>query len=101
MVDGKSNALPKNCWRPYGSGTCAYIGRPLAWQEALLVLVMFLQEFNFQVDGSSYSLAIKQTGAIKLGNFYMRASLRCRYTATQLECTLRGDHVAVKCGKGV
>lgn len=99
MVDEKFNALPKNAWRPFGNGARACIGRPFAWQEAVLVLAMLLQNFNFQMDNPSYTLAIKQTGTIKPKDFYMRASLRHGYTATQLEYTLRGYHAAVGPGE--
>ena len=99
MVDEKFNALPKNAWRPFGNGARACIGRPFAWQEALLVLAMLLQNFNFQMDDPSYTLAIKQTGTIKPKDFYMRAALRHGYTATQLEHILRGGPSAADAGK--
>lgn len=66
----------------------ACIGRPFAWQEALLVLAILLQNFNFSMDDSSYQLKIKQTLTIKPKDFYMRAHLRNGISATSLEKAL-------------
>ena len=54
----------------------ACIGRPFAWQEALLCVVMLLQNFDFTLDDPTYQLEIKQTLTIKPKDFYMRAALR-------------------------
>jgi cytochrome P450/NADPH-cytochrome P450 reductase len=77
-----------NCWKPFGNGMRACIGRPFAWQEALLVLAMLLQNFNFTMDDSSYQLQIKQTLTIKPKDFHMRAHLRNGVSATSLERAL-------------
>ncbi|KAF1840671.1 NADPH-cytochrome P450 reductase-like protein [Cucurbitaria berberidis CBS 394.84] len=77
-----------NCWKPFGNGMRACIGRPFAWQEALLVLAMLLQNFNFTMEDSSYQLQIKQTLTIKPKGFYMRAHLRNHVSATSLERAL-------------
>lgn len=77
-----------NCWKPFGNGMRACIGRPFAWQEALLVLAMLLQNFNFSMEDSSYQLQIKQTLTIKPKEFYMRAHLRNGVSATSLERAL-------------
>jgi cytochrome P450/NADPH-cytochrome P450 reductase len=52
------------------------IGRPFAWQEALLVMAMLLQNFDFRLDNPTYSLKVKSTLTIKPDDFSMRASLR-------------------------
>lgn len=52
------------------------IGRPFAWQEALLITAMLLQTFNFRFDDPSYQLHIKQTLTIKPKDFFMHATLR-------------------------
>lgn len=54
----------------------ACIGRPFAWQEAQLAVVMLLQNFDFTLDDPSYQLEIKQTLTIKPKDFFMRATLR-------------------------
>ncbi|KAH9870830.1 hypothetical protein IAQ61_006309 [Plenodomus lingam] len=77
-----------NCWKPFGNGMRACIGRPFAWQEALLVLAILLQHFNFTLDDASYQLHIKQTLTIKPKDFYMRAHLRNHVSATDLERSL-------------
>lgn len=77
-----------NCWKPFGNGMRACIGRPFAWQEALLVLAILLQNFNFSMDDASYQLQIKQTLTIKPKDFYMRAHLRNGISATSLEKSL-------------
>lgn len=54
----------------------ACIGRPFAWQEALLAVAVLLQNFDFRLHDPSYELAIKSTLTIKPKDFYMHASLR-------------------------
>lgn len=66
----------------------ACIGRPFAWQEALLVTAILLQNFDFRMDDPSYELKIKSTLTIKPQGFYMRASLRKGVSATTLQHTL-------------
>ncbi|KAJ4132349.1 hypothetical protein NW754_015164 [Fusarium falciforme] len=78
-----------NSWKPFGNGMRACIGRPFAWQEALLVMVMLLQNFNFVLD-PSYELGFKQTLTIKPKDMHMRAILRDNLTPTTLERRLAG-----------
>ncbi|KAL6704826.1 hypothetical protein ACN47E_007630 [Coniothyrium glycines] len=85
--DRRNKEFP-NCWKPFGNGMRACIGRPFAWQEALLVLAITLQNFNFSMDDPSYQLQIKQTLTIKPKEFYMRAHLRNGISATSLERAL-------------
>ncbi|KAK9342387.1 cytochrome P450 [Lipomyces starkeyi] len=93
MLEENFNAMTKefpDCWKPFGNGMRACIGRPFAWQEALLVMAMLLQTFNFVMDDPNYQLHHKQTLTIKPRDFYMRAILRNRITPTQLEHRLKG-----------
>ncbi|KAJ5594210.1 Bifunctional cytochrome NADPH reductase [Penicillium hispanicum] len=76
MLDENFNKLPKNAWKPFGNGMRGCIGRPFAWQEALLVVAILLQNFNFQMNNPSYDLRIKQTLTIKPKDFQIRATLR-------------------------
>ena len=90
MLDEEFNRRNKefpDCWKPFGNGMRACIGRPFAWQEALLVVAMLLQNFNFTMDDPSYQLQIKQALTIKPKGFYMRAHLR-NISATALERSL-------------
>jgi len=77
-----------NCWKPFGNGMRACIGRAFAWQEALLVLVLLLQNFNFSMDDPSYQLHIKQALTIKPKDFYMRATPRNGVSATAIRESL-------------
>jgi cytochrome P450/NADPH-cytochrome P450 reductase len=79
-----------NCWKPFGNGKRACIGRPFAWQEALLCMAMLFQNFNFTTADPSYKLKIQQTLTIKPKDFYIRASLRHDMTPTELEQALAG-----------
>lgn len=90
MLDANFEKLPKNAWKPFGNGVRGCIGRPFAWQEALLVMAMLLQNFNFVLDDPNYNLAYKQTLTIKPLGFYMRAILRDGLTPTTLERRLAG-----------
>jgi len=88
MLDENFDRLNKefpNCWKPFGNGARACIGRPFAWQEALLVVAILLQNFNFVMHDPNYQLQIKQTLTTKPKGFYMRAILRSGVSATRLE----------------
>jgi cytochrome P450/NADPH-cytochrome P450 reductase len=47
MLDGKFEALPPDSWKPFGNGMRGCIGRPFAWQEALLVVAMVSKPFSW------------------------------------------------------
>lgn len=97
MLDENFDRLNKeypHCWKPFGNGMRGCIGRPFAWQEALLVTAMLLQNFNFSMDDPSYQLQIKQTLTIKPKDFFMRAHLRNQMTATTLERALASSHIS-------
>ncbi|KAI9159133.1 bifunctional p-450:nadph-p450 reductase [Paramyrothecium foliicola] len=78
-----------NCWKPFGNGVRACIGRAFAWQESLLVMAMLLQNFNFVLQ-PNYVFGLKQTLTIKPKDMHMRAILRDKLTATSLEHRLAG-----------
>jgi cytochrome P450/NADPH-cytochrome P450 reductase len=77
--------LPANSWKPFGNGARGCIGRPFAWQEAVMALALILQNFNLRMDDSSYQLKIKQTLTIKPDGFHMRATLRDGIDPVNLE----------------
>lgn len=91
MLDENFNKLPPNSWKPFGNGARGCIGRPFAWQEAVLVTAMVLQYFNFELDDPAYNLQIKSTLTIKPKDFKMKASLREGWTATKIEQSLSGS----------
>ena len=73
--------IPPNAYKPFGTGQRACIGRQFAMQEAILVLSMLLQRFEF-VDFANYQLETKQTLTIKPNNFLIKVRLRTGRTAT-------------------
>ncbi|OJD38577.1 cytochrome p450 [Diplodia corticola] len=88
MLDENFNRIQKefpNSWKPFGNGMRACIGRPFAWQEAVLVVAILLQNFNFVAEDPSYSLSFKQSLTIKPKDFRMRAILRNGRNPTTLE----------------
>ncbi|KAI0117999.1 bifunctional P-450:NADPH-P450 reductase [Hypoxylon sp. NC0597] len=91
MLDENFNKLPKNSWKPFGNGVRACIGRPFAWQEAVLVLAMLFQNFNFVLADADYTLKHVQTLTIKPGNFFIRAILRDGLDPLKLEQRLAGS----------
>ncbi|CAJ2504411.1 Uu.00g118050.m01.CDS01 [Anthostomella pinea] len=91
MFDENFNKLPPNSWKPFGNGARGCIGRPFAWQEAMMVTAMLLQYFNFAPQDPGYDLQIKSTLTIKPLDFFMRATLREGWTATKVEQSLSGS----------
>lgn len=91
MLDEHFNKLPNGSWKPFGNGARGCIGRPFAWQEAMMMTAMLLQYFNFTMDDPSYDLQLKSTLTIKPKDFYMRATLREGWSATTLEHSLSGS----------
>ncbi|KKF96040.1 NADPH--cytochrome P450 reductase [Ceratocystis platani] len=83
-----------DCWKPFGNGMRACIGRPFAWQEALLCTAMVLQNFNLVMDDPSYMLQLQHSLTVKPKDFHMRAILRHGLTATELEKSLHGRTTA-------
>ena len=66
---------PANAYEPFGTGQRACIGRHFAMQEAILVLGMLLQRFEF-IDHTNYQLKVKQTLTIKPADFRIKVRPR-------------------------
>lgn len=97
MLDENFARLNKefpNCWKPFGNGKRSCIGRPFAWQEAILCIAMLMQNFNFTMDDPNYRLNIQETLTIKPKEFRMRATLRHGLNPTELEQRLVGKGVS-------
>lgn len=94
MLDQNFDRLQKefpNCWKPFGNGMRACIGRPFAWQEMLLAASLLLQNFDFQLNDPSYTLKISETLTIKPKDFLMRATLRHGMLPLDLEWHLHSN----------
>ncbi|KIX01255.1 uncharacterized protein Z518_08980 [Rhinocladiella mackenziei CBS 650.93] len=81
----KMSAEHPGFWKPFGNGKRACIGRPFAWQEALLVVAMVLQNFDVKLDDPNYTMKIKQSLTIKPDNLYIRVSPRKGLDATTMD----------------
>ncbi|TGO27340.1 hypothetical protein BPAE_0043g00130 [Botrytis paeoniae] len=90
MMGDNFKNLPSAAWKPFGIGVRACIGRAFAWQEALMITAMLLQNFDFRLHDPGYKLRIKQTLTIKPQDLVMRATLRHGMAAVDLEHLLRG-----------
>ncbi|KAL4925712.1 bifunctional cytochrome P450/NADPH--P450 reductase [Aspergillus undulatus] len=93
MLDENSKSLQKefpNCWKPFGNGSRACIGRPFAWQEMLLAVSILLQNFTFSMDDPKYRLRLVETLTIKPKDLRVRASLRHGMSPLDLEHRLSG-----------
>ncbi|KAI1612319.1 NADPH--cytochrome P450 reductase-like protein [Exophiala viscosa] len=73
------------CWKPFGNGKRACIGRPFAWQESMLVIAMVLQNFDVKLDDPKYILKIKQNLTIKPDDLYVRVTPRKNMDATTVD----------------
>ncbi|CAE6454161.1 unnamed protein product [Rhizoctonia solani] len=76
MLHGKFEALPPKAWIPFGNGARGCIGRPFAWQEALITIATIFQKFDFTPSDPAYNLQLKQTLTLKPKNFTFRATPR-------------------------
>lgn len=100
MLDEEFKKLPPNSWKPFGNGMRGCIGRPFAWQEAILTVAMLFQTFNFRLDDPSYDLQIKQTLTIKPKDLFMHATLRDHIDPIYLERMLHVDTTKEMSEKG-
>ncbi|KIJ52228.1 hypothetical protein M422DRAFT_243833 [Sphaerobolus stellatus SS14] len=73
MLDGGFEKVPVNAWKPWGNGVRGCIGRPLAWQEAMIALAVVFQKFNLVHHDPSYQLIYKSTITVKPRDFKIRA----------------------------
>jgi hypothetical protein len=67
------------------------IGRPFAWEEALLVMAILLQNFDFKLDDPQYNLKVKSALTVKPDELFIRSSLRVGITASGLQERLSGS----------
>lgn len=99
MLEENFKRLPPGAWKPFGNGMRGCIGRPFAWQEALLVVAVVLQNFSLEAADPAYKLKIKETLTMKPDGFKMRAKLRHYTDATDLAVALQSGSGAVPASK--
>ena len=71
----RRESLPAHTFKPFGTGQRACIGQQFARQEAMLVLAMLLQRFEF-IDSNDYELKIRTSLTLKPDG--MRVQVRPR-----------------------
>ncbi|CAH0045995.1 unnamed protein product [Clonostachys solani] len=76
MLDDSFQALPKNCWKPFGNGVRVCIGSDFALQEAILATAILFQKFDFRLADPDYKLSVRQTLTLKPHGLFMYAKLR-------------------------
>ncbi|KAL2817605.1 hypothetical protein BJX63DRAFT_440740 [Aspergillus granulosus] len=76
MFDDAFQKLPANAWKPFGNGKRSCIGRAFAWQEALMILALVLQNFTFNLTDKDYALKLKESLTIKPNNLWAYAKPR-------------------------
>jgi len=57
FLDGKFEKMPANCWKPFGTGIRACIGRYLAEQEIVMAMAMIFQRFVVEQADPDYKLS--------------------------------------------
>jgi cytochrome P450/NADPH-cytochrome P450 reductase len=67
--------IPANAYKPFGNGQRACIGRQFAMQEAILVLGMLLQRYEF-IDHTNYEFKIRETLTLKPDDFKIKIRKR-------------------------
>jgi cytochrome P450 / NADPH-cytochrome P450 reductase len=75
MAPARLATISPNVYKPFGTGQRACIGRQFALQEAVLVLGMLVQRFEF-VDHLDYELKIKTTLTVKPDDFHIQVRPR-------------------------
>lgn len=83
-------------WKPFGNGSRACIGQTFAWQEALLVAALVLQNFDVSLVNPSYVLRVKQNLTIKPRDLLVRARLRKGISSIELDARLHDKAANVK-----
>jgi cytochrome P450/NADPH-cytochrome P450 reductase len=89
----REQALPPNAFKPFGNGQRACIGRQFAMQEAMLVLGMLLQRFEF-IDHTHYQLDVKETLTLKPAHFHIKIRPRPRPATVAASAASAGAPVA-------
>ncbi|MGW4484803.1 bifunctional cytochrome P450/NADPH--P450 reductase [Amycolatopsis sp. NPDC004368] len=82
MAPERLAAVSPDVYKPFGTGQRACIGRQFAMQEAVLVLGMLVQRFDF-IDHLDYQLKTKTTLTIKPDEMHIRVRPRPGFVLTR------------------
>lgn len=85
--DQRNKEFP-DCWKPFGAGKRACIGRPFVQQEAVLAIALLVQCFDMSMADPEYELLVREAGSQKPDQFFMCARTRHGLSPTQLEESL-------------
>lgn len=94
MMDSNPNYEKyMRAWKPFGNGVRSCIGQEFAWQEALLITALILQNFDVSFVDPGYKMKIKQTLTIKPDQMYVKVRPRKGLDASKIEKRLysKGD----------
>ncbi|KAI5360063.1 putative Flavoprotein-like superfamily [Septoria linicola] len=94
MLGDQFRNLKGGAWKPFGNGARGCIGRPFAWQEAVLALALILQNFNLRLNDPSYELKIAESLTIKPADLFIEARLRSDADPIDLLKRLHGGSAA-------
>lgn len=81
-------------FKAFGNGSRSCIGQNFAWQEAIMVAALVLQNFDVNFADSGYRLKNKQTLTVKPDNLKVKVKLRKGLDATTLERRLHSGQEA-------
>ena len=91
----RMTAIPPNAYKPFGTGQRACIGRQFAIQEAVLVLGMLVQRFDF-VDHLDYQLKTKTTLTVKPDELFIQVQPRPGFQLDRTERRCRAGSFAAR-----
>lgn len=83
--DNPDFARHMKCFKAFGNGSRSCIGQHFAWQEAILVTAMVMQNFDMDFAEPGYKMTIKQSLTIKPANLKVKLRLRKGLDPIKLE----------------
>jgi len=81
-------------WKPFGNGSRSCIGQSFAWQEALLVTALVLQNFDINFVDPGYRMLIQQNLTVKPKDLHVKIRLRPGLNPTTLAQRLQSGQAA-------
>ncbi|KAL9083687.1 MAG: hypothetical protein Q9165_008415 [Trypethelium subeluteriae] len=76
MLNGGWERVPRNAWKPFGTGARACIGRAFAEQEIIMNVALILQRFQAEMVDPSYDLQLKSSLTAKPEGFRIKVMRR-------------------------